>query len=161
MNWSSVHIGSNVITGPATPHTVFTAGGSRLFSTRLRDDGQLLLSADLYVQRGRHVGYFTHHIWRTAHSAALLVAPKRVAVRYHETVLLSVWHRDNELIVTALDLETRDGKRCELDSYGRFALSTPGAQLPERQSNLAINTNLNHIDLATLATTNQSTAHSQ
>jgi hypothetical protein len=153
VQWSRVQLGSNTVVGPTTSQTTVTVGGVELFGAQVSDDQRLLLSADLYVRRGRHLGAFVAHVWQSPrHDAELLTAPKRVVVRFRETyeVLLSVCVRDDELIVTALDLETRDGKRCVLDRWGRLAAWTPGPQLPVWQRDRACEMGLDRIDLAAL-----------
>src|SRR4051812_25797759 len=82
-------------------------GRVSLFEARLRADGRLFLSADLYEEHGVRLGAFASHVWQTPQrDAELLCARKHVDVRHGVTgaVLLSVSRCDNQLVVTAIDL---------------------------------------------------------
>jgi len=155
VSWSRIQLGGNVVIGTSTTDTTVLIGGVPLFRARASDDGRLLLSADLYADHGRRLGSFTSHVWQTPQRGAeLLVAPKRVTVRYRDTyaILLSVCLREDELIVTNMDLETRDGKRCVLDPSGRLVVWAPGAQAPTSHRGAIWHGELNRIDVETLTT---------
>jgi hypothetical protein len=148
--WTRVRFGTNILIGPTTTSSAVMSGGFRLFEARLREDGRLFLSADLYGAYGRRLGAFTSHVWQTQQrDADVYVAPTQVDVRDRETgrVLLSVRHRDIELVVTSMDLRTRDGKRCALDPSGRLAVWPEHHVSPQWRHDIVWETALDRIEL--------------
>src|SRR4051794_26561086 len=102
--WNQVHFGTNKFVGLTTTSSAATAGGSRLFEARMRADGHLFLSADLYHEHGVRLGAFTSHVWQTTQRAVeLSCARNHVDVRHRATgdLVLSVTHCDNQLVVVA------------------------------------------------------------
>ncbi len=155
-SWSRVRLGRNILIGRPAVKTAVTAGGFRLFEARLREDGQLFLSADLYGEHGRRLGAFTSHAWQTPQrDADIYIAPQRVAVKDRRTgqTLLSVVYRDNELVVTSMDMRSRDGKRCALDTSGRLAVWAEHQAAPDWRSDIVWETTVDRIDLVDVVTT--------
>jgi hypothetical protein len=154
--WTRARFGTNVLVGLTTSSSVVRACGSALFQARLRADGQLFVSADLYDSHGSRLGAFVSHVWQTAQrDAELACTPKHVHVYRRTTgdVLLSVEHRENELLVRSMDLWTRDGKHCVVDNDGRLAISTPRrGEIAQWHEHRTFETALDHIDLATIMT---------
>src|SRR3954454_2625643 len=93
--WNRVRFGTNIFVGLTTSSSVATVAGSRLFEARMRPDGYLFLSADLYDGHGVRLGAFTSHVWQTPQRAVeLFCARNHVEVRHRATgeVLLSLTH---------------------------------------------------------------------
>ena len=106
---------------------MLVAGGACLFTAWRGADGQLSISAELYGQRGSRLGAFRGDVWQTPERNAVLSQTHDRVMLYHsdtDAVLLDVCQHDDELTVSAMDLRTRDGKRCQLDPEGQLVIST-------------------------------------
>ena len=159
--WSSVHLGTNVARGQSTNRTVIVAGGACLFTAWRGADGQLSISAELYGQRGNRLGAFRGDVWPTPErNAVLSQTHDRVLLCHSDTdaVLLDVCRHDDELTVSAMDLRTRDGKRCQLDPEGQLVISSAiMSDVSECCTGRALAAPLDRIDIMSMITPSPST----
>jgi hypothetical protein len=160
--WSRVRLGANVVRGQSASRTAIVAGGACLFTAWLGADGQLSISAELYGHRGRRLGAFRGDVWHTSERDAVLShTHNRVVLCHRETdaVLLDVCQNDDELTVSAMDLHTRDGKRCQLDTAGQLAISTAiMSDESECCTGRVLTASLDRIDIVGMITPSRSTS---
>ena len=159
--WSRVRLGANVVRGQSASRTAIVAGGACLFAAWLGPDGQLSIGAELYGHRGRRLGAFRGDVWLTAERDAVLShTHDRVVLCHSETdaMLLDVCRHDDELTVSAMDLHTHDGKRCQLDLAGQLAISTATmSDVSEYCTGRVLTAPLDRIDIMSIVTPSLST----
>jgi hypothetical protein len=152
VGWSQVRIGSSVLRGGFTTSTAILASGLTLVAASVGPDDALLVDADLYGARGRRLGTFRQNRSVSAQPEAELAATvHHVLIRNAATghVILNLSRDDKALVVTGMDLWTRDGKHCELDTDGVLMTSTTRQAAPTRSNSRVLTVPLAHLDLFT------------
>ena len=149
--WHTVHVGNNTFVGRTTSHTAFKVAGSRLFEVRTRGGSGLLMDGELFDSFGMHLGSVTNNRWERKQAEAVVrtqLDRVQVCDTASQVPMLDLWTVGAELVVGALAMSSRDGRRCEFDEAGALETFVPRIALPHNTlSNRVIHTGLDSIDL--------------
>ena len=149
--WSTIRIGSNVVSGAAVARTTFLASGVRLFEVAARPDGSIAIGGDLYDAHGRRFGSLAANSWAQRQTAAFVRAePERVTVHVGDCVVLDVRCGPTELVIAAMTLHTREGRHWSVDD--RRVLTVEDRRVngePRTFAGEFLTVPLDRIDLAT------------
>jgi hypothetical protein len=147
--WIGARIGSNSVVGSEVDRTAVLLAGNRLLVLEAPADRALRLSAEIYDERGRREGVLLSNRWQVEQlNLTLECANDRLRlVRGDSNLLLDVAVIARELVVSRLDLWTRDGHRCVVDDAGRLCLSAARRPTSVVVSGRIVHAPLQQIDL--------------
>jgi hypothetical protein len=150
--WSRVRIGTNSVCGEPVARTAALVAGSRLLVLEESADGDLRVSAEIYDERGRRTAVLLSNRWQYEQSDLALewTSDRLRLLDRHSSRLLDVAKVGQDLVISRLDVCTRDGHRGRLDETGRLSVGNLQRGLVSPISGRVIRASLQQLDLATV-----------